>query len=111
MEITTKAWASGCLWLGRVRFLILTPFLVAVIVAVSQLAHHASPGEVRTLVPLIALWYTFAILFVILQRWLAEARWQARLQMVFCDLVIITDVVYATGAQDGFHFISLYLLA
>ncbi len=105
MEITTSI-GEWLPWLGRVRFLIIT-FLVAVIVAVSQLA--PAPLPVRTLVPLIALWYTFAILFVILQRWLAEARWQARLQMV-CDLVIITGVVYATGAQDS-YFISLYLLA
>src|SRR5665213_4360525 len=105
MEITTSV-GEWLPWLGRVRFLIIT-FLVAVIVAVSQLA--PAPLPVRTLVPLIALWYTLAILFVILQRWLAEARWQARLQMV-CDLVIITGVVYATGAQDS-YFISLYLLA
>jgi two-component system sensor histidine kinase PilS (NtrC family) len=93
-------------WLGRVRFLIIT-FLLVVIVAVSQLA--PAPLPIRTLVPLITLWYTFAILFVILQRWLPEAWWQALVQMV-CDLVIITGVVYATGAQDS-YFTSLYLLA
>ena len=93
-------------WLGRVRFLIIT-FLVTVIVAVSQLA--PTPLPVRTLIPLIALWYTLAILFVILQRWLPEARWHALVQMV-CDLIVITGVVYATGAQDS-YFISLYLLA
>jgi two-component system, NtrC family, sensor histidine kinase PilS len=105
MEITTSV-GEWLPWLGRVRFLIIT-FLVAVTVAVSQLA--PAPLPVRTLVPLIALWYTLAILFVILQRWLAEAQWQPRLQLV-CDLVIITGVVYATGAQDS-YFISLYLLA
>ena len=70
MEITTSV-SEWLPWLGRVRFLIIT-FLVAVIVAVSQLA--PAPLPVRTLVPLIALWYTFAILFVILQRWLPVAR-------------------------------------
>jgi two-component system sensor histidine kinase PilS (NtrC family) len=105
MEITTSMneWLP---WLGRVRFLIIT-FLVTVIVAVSQLA--PAPLPVRTLIPLIALWYTLAILFVILQRWLPEARWHALVQMV-CDLIVITGVVYATGAQDS-YFISLYLLA
>src|ERR1700693_172566 len=105
MEIKTSE-GEWLPWLGRVRFLIIT-FLVAVIVAVSQLA--PAPPPVRTLIPLIALWYTLAILFVILKRWLPQARWHARLQMV-CDLVIITGVVYATGAQDS-YFISLYLLA
>src|SRR5579863_8932239 len=100
---STREWLP---WLGRVRFLIIT-FLVAVIVAVSQLA--PAPLPVRTLVPLIALWYTLAILFVILQRWLPNSQWHARVQMV-CDLVVITGVVYATGAQDS-YFISLYLLA
>ena len=93
-------------WLGRVRFLIIT-FLVVVIVAVSQLA--PAPPPIRTLIPLIALWYTLAILFVILQRWLPDARWHALVQIV-CDLVVITGVVYATRAQDS-YFISLYLLA
>ena len=37
-----------------------------------------------------------------------RARWQAPLQMIR-DLVVITGVVYATGAQDS-DFISLYLL-
>src|SRR4029077_1024178 len=37
------------------------------------------------------------------------ARWHALVQMV-CDLIVITGVVYATGAQDS-YFISLYLLA
>ncbi len=55
------------------------------------------------------LWYTLAVLYVILHRWIPQARWQAPLQMIL-DLVVITGVVYATGAQDS-DFISLYLLA
>src|SRR5579871_1423773 len=93
-------------WLGRVRFLIIT-FLVAVIVAISQLS--TVPLPLRTVVPLIGLWYTFAVLYLILQRWLPEARWHVRLQMG-CDLALITGVVYTTGAQDS-YFVSLYLLA
>ena len=93
-------------WLGRVRFLIIT-FLVMVVVAVRQLTPVQIP--VHTLVPLVMLWYTLAVLYLILHRWLPQARWQAPLQMTL-DLVIITGVVYATGAQDS-DFISLYLLA
>jgi two-component system, NtrC family, sensor histidine kinase PilS len=93
-------------WLGRVRFLIIT-FLVMIVVAVRQLT--PIPIPVHTLVPLIVLWYTFAVLYLIVHRWIPGARWQAPLQMVL-DLVIITGVVYATGSQDS-DFISLYLLA
>ena len=63
-------------WLGRVRFLIIT-LLVMVVVAV-QPAHphptacsHAVSNRDR-------LWYTLAILYVVLHRWLPQARWQRR---------------------------------
>ena len=93
-------------WLGRVRFLIIT-FFVTVVVAVRQLT--PIPLPTRTVVTLVAVWYTLAIVYVIVRRLLPHARWQAPLQMVL-DLVIITGVVYSTGAQDS-YFISLYLLA
>lgn len=93
-------------WLGRVRFLVIT-FLVGTVVAVRELT--PIPLPVRAFIPLIIFWYSLAILYVILHRWIPQARWHAPLQMVF-DLVIVTGVVYATGAQDS-YFISLYLLA
>ena len=92
-------------WLGRVRFLVIT-FLVGVVVAVHQLAPVALP--VRAFVSLIVFWYTLATVYVILHRWMPEARWHPHLQVV-CDLVIVTGVVYATGGQDS-YFLSLYLL-
>ena len=93
-------------WLGRVRFLIIT-FLVMVVVIVRQLTMIQLP--LHTLIPIIVLWYTLAVLYLIVGHWMPQARWQAPLQMVL-DLVVITGVVYATGAQDS-DFISLYLLA
>jgi two-component system sensor histidine kinase PilS (NtrC family) len=93
-------------WLGRVRFLIIT-FLVMVVVIVRQLTAIQLP--LHTLVPIVVLWYTLAVLYLILHRWIPRAHWQAPLQMTL-DLVVITGVVYATGAQDS-DFISLYLLA
>lgn len=93
-------------WLGRVRFLVIT-FLVVTVVAVR--AFTPIPFPVRSFVPLIVLWYSLAVFYVLLPRWLPRAPWQAPLQMVG-DLLIITGVVYATGAQDS-YFISLYLLA
>jgi two-component system, NtrC family, sensor histidine kinase PilS len=91
-------------WMGRVRFLIIT-FLLGV-VAVGQFT--AIPLQLRMLPPLIALWYTLATLFVILQRWTPEASWHGPVQVIG-DLLVVTAVVYATGGQDS-DFVSLYLL-
>ncbi len=93
-------------WLGRVRFLIIT-VLVGIVVAVHQLT--PIPLPVRSFIPLIVFWYTLAIVYVILQRWIPKARWQAPLQMT-CDLIMVTGVVYSTGGHDS-YFLSLYLLA
>jgi two-component system sensor histidine kinase PilS (NtrC family) len=93
-------------WLGRVRFLAIT-FLVGIVIA----ARHLTPTSVpvRSFIQLIALWYTLAIFYVILRRWMPQARWHAPLQIA-CDLLMVTGVVYATGMQDS-YFVSLYLLA
>jgi two-component system sensor histidine kinase PilS (NtrC family) len=93
-------------WLGRVRFLAIT-FLVAIVIAARHLT--PMPVPVRSFVQLIALWYTLAIFYVILRRWVPLARWHAPLQIA-CDLLLVTGVVYATGMQDS-YFVSLYLLA
>src|ERR1700723_3884950 len=92
-------------WLSRVRFLAIT-FLVGIIIA----ARHLTPASIslRSFVQLLVLWYTLAILYVILQRWIPNARWHAPLQ-ISCDLLMITGVVYTTGGQDS-YFVSLYLL-
>ena len=91
-------------WMGRVRFLIIT-FLLGV-VAVGQFT--PIPLQLRTLPPLIVLWYALAVVYLILQRRTPRAVWQAPLQVVG-DLLVVTAVVYATGGQDS-DFISLYLL-
>jgi len=92
-------------WLGRVRFLIVT-VLIGVIVAVRQWT--PIPVPVKTLILLVASWYLVAVLDLLVQRWFPEARWQAPLQILL-DLVIITGIVYSSGAQDS-YFVSLYLL-
>ncbi len=93
-------------WLGRVRFLAIT-FLVGIVIAARHLT--PMPVPVRSFVQLIALWYTLAIFYVILRRWMPQARWHAPLQIA-CDLLLVTGVVYSTGMQDS-YFVSLYLLA
>jgi two-component system, NtrC family, sensor histidine kinase PilS len=93
-------------WLGRVRFLAIT-FLVGIIIA----QRHLTPASIslRSFVQMLVLWYTLAIFYVILQRWIPNARWHAPLQ-ISCDLLMITGVVYTTGGQDS-YLVSLYLLA
>jgi two-component system sensor histidine kinase PilS (NtrC family) len=93
-------------WLGRVRFLAIT-FLVGIVIAARHLTPMSLP--VRSFVQLVVLWYTLAIFYVILRRWVPQARWHAPLQIA-CDLLLITGVVYSTGMQDS-YFVSLYLLA
>src|SRR5271154_2809465 len=93
-------------WLGRVRFLAIT-FLVGIVIAARHLT--PMPLPVHSFVQLIALWYTLAIFYVILRRWVPLARWHAPLQIA-CDLLLVTGVVYSTGLQDS-YFVSLYLLA
>jgi len=93
-------------WLGRARFLVIT-FLLAVVVVLRQWT--PIPVPVVPLFGLVALWYTFATLDLILQREARGARWVAPAQIAL-DLAIITGVVYASGLQDS-YFVSLYLLA
>ncbi|MGH9730137.1 MAG: hypothetical protein ACRD4A_00445, partial [Candidatus Acidiferrales bacterium] len=104
MDLTqnTSDWLS---WLGRVRFLVIT-FLLAVVLAVSQLT--PLPLTARYFVPVILLWYLLAICYVILFRWIPQARWHAPLQIIG-DLILVTGLVYSTGGHES-YFISLYLL-
>lgn len=99
-------WNEWLPWLGRVRFLIIT-FLIVIVLAVHELTTIAVP--VRAFLPLIALWYFLAVLYIMFLRWVPQARWHAPLQIV-CDLALITGVVYSTGSQES-YFASLYLLA
>jgi two-component system sensor histidine kinase PilS (NtrC family) len=92
--------------LGRVRFLIIT-FLMVVFVAVRQWT--TSPFPVAALFVLGAVWYVLAAILVASQRKLPGFKWHAPFQIAV-DLVMITGIVYSSGAQDS-YFISLYLLA
>ncbi|HTU33556.1 MAG TPA: ATP-binding protein [Candidatus Acidoferrum sp.] len=91
-------------WMGRVR-LILATFLLGLI-ALGQFTEI--PLRARTLLPLIVAWYTLALAYALLHRKFREAVWLAPIQ-VAGDLLVVTAVVYATGAQDS-YFVSLYLV-
>jgi two-component system, NtrC family, sensor histidine kinase PilS len=105
MELTQNvaAWLG---WLSRVRFFLITLLLALVLVLgkTSQLQ-----VSTRFFIPLIILWYTLAIIYTILMRWMPLASWHGPMQMVF-DLLLVTCLIYLTGTQDS-YFIWLYPLA
>src|ERR1019366_8926843 len=105
MELTQNvaAWLG---WLSRVRFFLITLLLSLVLVLgkTSQLE-----VSTRLFLPLMILWYTLAIIYTILLRWIPAASWHGPVQMV-CDLLLVTCLVYLTGTQDS-YFIWLYPLA
>src|SRR5437870_1873722 len=92
-------------WLNRVRFLVIT-LLLGIVIVLEQYTQVAVP--LRYFVPLVILWYTLALFYVILSHWVPIARWHAPLEIV-CDLLLVTGLVYVTGGHES-HFISLYLL-
>ena len=105
MELTQNvaAWLG---WLSRVRF-----FLITLLLALVLVLSKTSQLQVATrfFIPLIILWYTLAIVYSILMRWMPVASWHGPIQMVF-DLFLVTCLVYLTGTQDS-YFIWLYPLA
>ena len=98
----TDKWLN---WLTRVRFLLIT-LLLALVMVLQQFGELVVPT--RYFVPLVVLWYTLAIFYVIVLRWVPFARWHAPLEIV-CDVLMITGLVYVTGGHES-YFISLYLL-
>jgi two-component system sensor histidine kinase PilS (NtrC family) len=105
MELTQNvaAWLN---WLSRVRF-----FLITLLLALVLVLGKTSQLEVSTrlFIPLMILWYTLAIIYSILLRWMPLAVWHGPVQLV-CDLLLVTAVIYLTGTQDS-YFIWLYPLA
>src|SRR5947209_3066631 len=92
-------------WLNGVRFLVIT-LLLAIVIVLQQYTQVAV--SFRSFVPLVILWYTLALFYVILLHWVPIARWHAPLEIV-CDLLLVTGLVYVTGGHES-YFISLYLL-
>src|ERR1700726_66955 len=105
MDMTQNA-AEWLNWLSRVRF-----FLISFLLALVLVLEKTSQLEVSTrlFLPLMILWYTLAIIYAILMRWMPVASWLGPIQLV-CDLLLVTGVVSLTGTQDS-YFIWLYPLA
>lgn len=93
-------------WLARVRLLVIT-LLVAMVLLLREFNQLEVPA--RYFLPLIILWYSLAVTFLIFTKLLAGARWHAAL-VVIVDLLMITGLVFVTGGHES-YFTSLYLLA
>jgi two-component system sensor histidine kinase PilS (NtrC family) len=93
-------------WLARVRFLLIG-FLLIIVLVLRDSTQVFVPT--KYFVPLVVLWSTLAIFYVILLRWIPEAYWHGPLEIV-CDVVMVTALVYVSGGHES-YFISLYLLA
>ncbi len=93
-------------WLSRVRFLLIT-LLLGILVALG----NTNRLDISTwiFIPLITLWYAFAMVYAILLRWIPDAPWHGPVQIAV-DLLMVTALVYMTGVQDS-YFIWLYPLA
>lgn len=100
-QLNAKEWLP---WMGRIRFILAT--LLLGLIALGQFTQI--PLRARTLLPLIVIWYALGLAYALLHRKFLEAGWLAPIQ-VAGDLLVVTAVVYATGAQDS-YFVSLYLV-
>ncbi len=89
-------------WLVKVRVLIIT-FLVGIELAITRLTPTHLPE--REFISLILLWYTLAVLHIVLHSFWQEHRAQAVLQ-VLTDMALATGMVYVSGGIDSsFNFL------
>src|SRR6266478_764911 len=86
MDMTQNV-AEWLNWLSRVRF-----FLITLLLALVLVLGKTSQLEVSTrlFLPLMILWYTLAIIYAILMRWMPVASWHGPVQLV-CGL-LTTDL-------------------
>lgn len=94
-EFNERSWLA---WLVKVRIIIIT-FLLGIELAVANLTPSNTP--VSVFLSLIALWYTIAVFFVVLQHSWREVRLQSLLQ-ILTDLLFATAVIYVSGGIDTY---------
>jgi len=100
-------------WLSHVRFLVITVLFAVVLVLKNYIG---APAPAVFFFPIVLVWYALAFFFLLLIRWLSVPaerarpvpRWVGPIQ-IFCDLLMVTGVVFATGGNES-YFITLYLL-
>ncbi len=102
---TTRELHDWLSWLIKVRILVIT-FLLGLELVIRNFT--PTPVPIKYFLSLILFWYTLSILYAVLQVLGLDEHLQAYTQITL-DLVMVTGVVYVTGALDS-HFISLYPL-
>ncbi|MFQ5817360.1 MAG: nitrogen regulation protein NR(II) [Terriglobia bacterium] len=102
---TTRELHDWLSWLIKVRILLIT-FLLGLELVIRNFTPTTVP--IKYFLSLILLWYTLSILYAIFQRLGLDELLQAHTQIIL-DLILVTGVVYVTGALDS-HFLSLYPL-
>jgi two-component system, NtrC family, sensor histidine kinase PilS len=99
IQLNDRAWVA---WLAKVRIIIIT-FLLGIELAITRLTNTNVP--VRAFISIILLWYTIAVLQVLLAAVWKAVNVQARLQ-VLTDLAFTTAILYVTGDIDtSFNFL------
>ncbi|HXZ20573.1 MAG TPA: hypothetical protein VEG63_11525, partial [Candidatus Acidoferrales bacterium] len=101
------------IWVSQVRFLVIT-VLFAVVLVLRNYTGATAPFVF--FVPVVVVWYALALFFGLLIRRVAVPRERARRVprwvgpiQIFCDLLMVTGVVFATGGHES-YFITLYIL-
>src|SRR5207245_9906012 len=90
-------------WLTRVRFLLIT-FLLGIVLVLRDFTQLFVPT--KYFLPLIVLWYTLAIFYVILLRWIHDARWHAPLEIV--SVVLMLSGLLSISGSHVRYFITPY---
>src|SRR3981189_638794 len=105
MDMTQNV-AEWLNWLSRVRF-----FLITLLLALVLVLGKTSQLEVSTrlFLPLMILWYTLAIIYAIMLRWMPMASWHGPVLLVW-DGSSVAGTPFLSGTQDS-YFIWLYPLA
>ena len=89
-------------WLGKVRVIVIT-FLFGIELAASVLT--PTPLPTKIFVPLILLWYTLAVFYIVLLAMWNDVGFQSKLQ-VLTDLALAGALVYITGGiYSSFSFL------
>ena len=84
-------------WLGKVRVIVIT-FLFGIELAASVLTPTPLPTNI--FVPLILLWYTLALFYIVLLAMWNDVAFQSKLQ-VLTDMAMAGGLVYITGGIDS----------
>jgi len=94
-------------WVIKIRFVIIV-FVFAIDYAIHQLTNPGGAASIRYLGMAVILWLIVSLFFLIYNQLSTDYLLQAYLQ-IFCDIVIITAIVHATGDLESNYF-SLYLV-